>query len=120
MLGLGLAAPLRGVIAEVATLSVALLGGTFIQGTPSAAFITTMQSFITPADVIAFLLKLTVVGVFVAIVACYKGLNAKGGPQGVGRAVNETVVITYVGIWTFNVLFNSVFLATFPDVQVLR
>jgi phospholipid/cholesterol/gamma-HCH transport system permease protein len=120
VLGLAIAAPLLGVIAETATLAVAILGGTFIQGTPIAAFVTTMHAFLTPADILAFLLKLTIVGAFVGLVASYKGLNAKGGAEGVGRAVNETVVITYVGIWIFNVLFNSVFLATFPDVQVLH
>ena len=37
-----------------------------------------------------------VFGITAALVASYKGLNAWGGPKGVGDAVNQTVVITFM------------------------
>jgi len=52
---------------------------------------------------------------FVGIVACQKGLSARGGPEGVGRVVAETVVVTFFGVWLFNTLFNTGYLTLFPD-----
>jgi len=42
-------------------------------------------------------LKCTVFGAIIAIVCCYKGMTASGGAEGVGRAVNEAVVISFLG-----------------------
>jgi phospholipid/cholesterol/gamma-HCH transport system permease protein len=61
-----------------------------------------------------------VTGVFVGVVCCYKGLSARGGAEGVGRAVNEAVLITFISLWAFGALWNSVFFALFPDVLTLR
>ena len=40
--------------------------------------------------------KALVFGLIAAVVASYKGMNAGGGPKGVGDAVNESVVITFM------------------------
>jgi len=42
-------------------------------------------------------------------------MNVKGGPQGVGRAVNQAVVLAFAGIWAFSTLFTSVLLAAYPE-----
>jgi phospholipid/cholesterol/gamma-HCH transport system permease protein len=42
-------------------------------------------------------LKATMFGAIIAIVCCYKGMSASGGAEGVGRAVNEAVVISFLG-----------------------
>jgi phospholipid/cholesterol/gamma-HCH transport system permease protein len=48
------------------------------------------------------------------MVACYLGLNAKGGPKGVGEAVNQTVVFTLMVLVVANTLITTVYF------QVLR
>jgi phospholipid/cholesterol/gamma-HCH transport system permease protein len=68
-----------------------------------------------PYDAGAALLKHTILGFFVGIVACQKGLSARGGAEGVGRAVNQTVVITFFGIWLINSLFNTGYLTIVPN-----
>jgi phospholipid/cholesterol/gamma-HCH transport system permease protein len=75
---------------------------------------------ILPVDLIAYFVKFVMMGFLVGVVACQRGLSAGGGADGVGRAVNETVVISFVGIWVLNVLFNLAFLTLFPDASVLR
>src|SRR5437762_2079126 len=57
---------------------------------------------------------------FAGVVCCAKGLSSKGGAEGVGRAVNQAVFITFLGIWVLNCLWNAAFLPNFPDVTVLR
>jgi phospholipid/cholesterol/gamma-HCH transport system permease protein len=71
-------------------------------------------------DLFAALLKHSILGFFIGVVACQKGLSARGGAEGVGRAVSETVVITFVGIWLINSLFNTGYLTVVPDAIGLK
>jgi phospholipid/cholesterol/gamma-HCH transport system permease protein len=57
--------------------------------------------------VIAFA-KAAVFGLIAGFIACYKGLTVGGGPQGVGNAVNETVVYTFMALFVINVLLTAV------------
>jgi phospholipid/cholesterol/gamma-HCH transport system permease protein len=68
-----------------------------------------------PYDITAALIKHTILGFFIGIVACQKGLSARGGAAGVGRVVAETVVVTFIGIWLINSLFNTGYLTVVPD-----
>jgi phospholipid/cholesterol/gamma-HCH transport system permease protein len=65
-------------------------------------------------------LKCTGFGAIVAIVCCYKGMTASGGAEGVGRAVNQAVVISLMGVASFNYVFTQTLLATHPELLVLR
>jgi len=85
-----------------------------------AVYMDVMKDFVNTVDILSFVLRLVLTGALVGIVAAYKGLNARGGTEGVGRAVNESVVITFLGIWMLNSLWNAVFLSSFPSIQNLR
>src|ERR1700720_363689 len=65
-------------------------------------------------------LKTTIFGAIVAIVCCYKGMSASGGAEGVGRAVNEAVVVSFLGIGAFNYVFTQTLLATHPQILVIK
>ncbi len=65
------------------------------------------------------MVKTTLFGAIIAIVCCYKGMNASGGPAGVGRAVNQAVVIAFLGIFAFNYTFTQVLLATHPSITTI-
>jgi phospholipid/cholesterol/gamma-HCH transport system permease protein len=65
-------------------------------------------------------LKCMIYGAIIAIVCCYKGMSASGGAEGVGRAVNEAVVITFLGIGAFNYVFTQTLLATHPQILVIK
>jgi phospholipid/cholesterol/gamma-HCH transport system permease protein len=73
-----------------------------------------VQSMLAP-DYLTALLKYFLFGAFVGLVSCAKGLSASGGTAGVGRAVNECVVLLFAGLWVFNSLFNLVYLTVFPQ-----
>jgi phospholipid/cholesterol/gamma-HCH transport system permease protein len=85
-----------------------------------SAFVTTFKAFVSPLDLINFVIKLTVAGFLVGVVSCYKGVRSSGGAEGVGRAVNEAVLISFFGVWMINILFNTVFLSLFPQVSILK
>ena len=51
---------------------------------------------------------------------CCKGMTASGGAAGVGRAVNQSVVISIMAVFAFNYVFTQTLLATHPELQVVR
>jgi phospholipid/cholesterol/gamma-HCH transport system permease protein len=69
-------------------------------------------------DVFGSLIRYELIGIAVAIIACYKGLNSKPGTQGVGKAVNQTVVMCFFFVWILDALFNLGYLSLFPQTQV--
>jgi phospholipid/cholesterol/gamma-HCH transport system permease protein len=72
----------------------------------------------TTTDLWGSVLKTTIFGAIIAIVCCYKGMTASGGAEGVGRAVNQAVVISFLGIGAFNTVFTQTLLATHPTLLV--
>jgi phospholipid/cholesterol/gamma-HCH transport system permease protein len=73
-----------------------------------------VQSMLS-TDQIAALLKFVLIGAFVGLVSCAKGLSAEGGTEGVGRAVNQNIVLVFAGIWVINSLFNLAYLTILPQ-----
>ncbi|HLW45942.1 MAG TPA: ABC transporter permease [Acidimicrobiales bacterium] len=61
-----------------------------------SSFFATFSELAQLADLGIALFKAAVFGFLAAMVACYKGLYAKGGPKGVGDAVNQAVVVTFI------------------------
>ena len=66
------------------------------------------------------MLKTTIFGAIIAIVCCYKGMSASGGAEGVGRAVNQAVVISFLAICAFDYVFTQTLLATHPQILVIK
>ena len=60
------------------------------------------------------MLKALVFGMIAAIVAAYKGMSAGGGPKGVGDAVNESVVITFLLLFIVNLVISAIYLQLVP------
>ncbi|MCW3039090.1 MAG: transporter substrate-binding protein [Solirubrobacterales bacterium] len=73
-----------------------------------------------PIDLFSTFFKHALMGFFIGIVACERGLATKGGAEGVGLTVTQTVVISFFGIWAFNSVYNIGFLTLFPDLLVLK
>ena len=55
------------------------------------------------------------VGALAAIVASYKGLTAGGGPKGVGDAVNQSVVITFMLLFVANFVMTAIYFQVIPQ-----
>ncbi len=85
-----------------------------------AAFIDNFFDNATLPDLWGSVLKTALFGLIVGVVCCYKGFRAEGGPAGVGRAVNQAVVIAFAGIWIFNYVFTTILLGLNPGMQVFK
>jgi phospholipid/cholesterol/gamma-HCH transport system permease protein len=87
---------------------------------PLGGFFATLFNNASVTELWASVLKTTLFGAIVAVVCSYKGMTASGGAAGVGRAVNEAVVISLLGVFAFNYVFTQTLLATHPGLQVAR
>ncbi len=87
---------------------------------PLGGFFATLFNNASVTELWASVLKTTLFGAIVAVVCSFKGMTASGGAAGVGRAVNEAVVISLLGIFAFNYIFTQTLLATHPGLQVAR
>ncbi len=99
------------------------LGGVFVtltNGAQIGPFFSNFFSQATTIEFLAMLIKSTLFGAMIAIVCCYKGLTASGGAEGVGRAVNQAVVIAFLGIGAIDYVFTQTLLATNPILNTPR
>ena len=82
-------------------------------GTPGS-YLASFTALAQLPDLYIGLIKAIIFGFIAAIVACYKGINAGGGPKGVGDAVNESVVITFLLLFVVNFVISTIYLQLVP------
>ncbi len=97
---------------------VGVAGGYFFNvvlqdGTPGA-YLASFTALAQLPDVWQGMAKALVFGMVAAIVAAYKGMNAAGGPKGVGDAVNESVVITFMLLFVINFVMSAIYFQLVP------
>src|SRR5215217_4123136 len=92
----------------------------YLYNEPLGGFFATLFNNASVTDLWGSVLKCSCFGAIIAIVCSYKGMTASGGAEGVGRAVNEAVVVAFMGVFAFNYVFTQTLLATHPDLQVIK
>ena len=97
---------------------VGVCGGYFfnviIQGGTPGAYVASFTALAQVPDLYAGEIKALIFGLIAAVVAAYKGLNAGGGPKGVGDAVNQSVVITFMLLFVVNFVATAVYFQVVP------
>jgi phospholipid/cholesterol/gamma-HCH transport system permease protein len=108
---------------DIYALIFGIFGGvlaTLLYGAPLGGFFATLFTNASITDLWGSVLKTMLFGAIIAVVCSYKGMNASGGAEGVGKAVNEAVVLSTLGIFAFNYVFTQTLLATHPEISVIR
>ncbi|GAA3520385.1 MlaE family ABC transporter permease [Nocardioides daeguensis] len=94
---------------------VGLVGGyvfsVMLQGATPGLYVTDLTLLVGVSDFITSEIKAAVFGLLAGLTACYLGLNAKGGPKGVGDAVNQTVVFSFMLLFAANTVITMIFLS---------
>jgi phospholipid/cholesterol/gamma-HCH transport system permease protein len=96
------------------------IAAVFVFDASAAAFVNSFFDNATTTDIWGSVVKTTVFGLIIGVVCSYKGFRAEGGPSGVGRAVNQAVVISFAAIWIFNWVFTTILLGLNPDMHVYK
>ena len=98
---------------------VGVAGGYFfnviIQGGTPGAYIASFTALAQLADLWTSEIKAVIFGFIAAVVASYKGLTAGGGPKGVGDAVNQSVVITFMFLFVVNFVASAIYFQVVPQ-----
>jgi phospholipid/cholesterol/gamma-HCH transport system permease protein len=91
-----------------------------VNGYPLGPFWNSLFANADTTDMWGSVLKATLYGAFISIICCYKGMTASGGAEGVGRAVNQAVVASFLAFGIFDYAFTQMLLATHPQILVAK
>ncbi len=107
VLALTATCPLLYVAGAIAGISGSYLIAVVVRGEPSGIFLHELWALTSPIDVWAGVLKTTIFGATIGLIAAFHGYSATGGAAGVGRAVNQTVVRSVLAFITINYFLTS-------------
>ncbi|GAB2487611.1 MlaE family ABC transporter permease [Jatrophihabitans fulvus] len=97
---------------------VGIVGGYFfnvvVQGGTPGAYLASFSALAQLPDLVVGEIKAVLFGFLAAVVASFRGLNPRPGPKGVGDAVNESVVVTFVLLFLVNLAVTVVYLQLVP------
>jgi phospholipid/cholesterol/gamma-HCH transport system permease protein len=111
-----LAATFIAVLLSSLVILVGISGGFFFsvyfQNVAPGSYVGTLTEITGIDKVIVGWIKAALFGLTAGLIACYKGVSVGGGPAGVGNAVNETVVYTFVSLFAINIIATAVSVST--------
>jgi phospholipid/cholesterol/gamma-HCH transport system permease protein len=114
-----LAAMVVAVLLDAIVSVAGIAGGWFfaviVQGGTTSSYFSSFNELSQIADLWMALVKALLFGFVGGMVACYKGFYAKGGPKGVGDAVNQAVVITFMVLFFLNFILTAVYFNFVPQ-----
>lgn len=113
-----LAATLVAILLNGMVSVVGVMGGYFFNvvlqdGTPGA-YLESFSALARLPDLWIGEIKALLFGFTAGVVAAYRGLNPRPGPKGVGDAVNQSVVITFLLLFFFNLVLTAIYLQVVP------
>jgi phospholipid/cholesterol/gamma-HCH transport system permease protein len=97
---------------------VGVLGGYFFNvflqhGTPGA-YLASFAALAQLPDLYIGEIKALIFGFIAGLIAAHRGLNPRPGPKGVGEAVNQSVVITFLLLFFVNLVLTVIYLQIVP------
>ena len=95
-------------IVTIVGLTGAFAFSVFIQHVSPGSFVASLTLLTGLPEVVISFVKAGLFGLAAGLIACYKGISVGGGPAGVGNAVNETVVFTFMALFFINVIVTAV------------
>jgi len=110
---MGVAVLLNGLVSVVGTLGGYFFNVIMQHGTPGA-YLSSFSSLAQLPDLYISEIKALIFGFIAGIVAAHRGLHPRGGPKGVGDAVNQSVVITFMLLFFVNMVLTAIYLQIVP------
>jgi len=103
-----LVATLLASVVIVVGISGSYVFAVFVQHVTPGAYAGGLTLLTKLYDLLLALVKAALFGMAAGLIACYKGISVGGGPAGVGNAVNETVVYTFMALFAINIIGSAV------------
>lgn len=96
------------------------LSGRYLVDMPASVFYSNLFVAVRPSDVAGAVIYTLFVGLIIGAICTYKGFTAAGGATGLGRAVNQAIVVSFIGVFVFGLAYQAVLLGFFPGAGALR
>jgi phospholipid/cholesterol/gamma-HCH transport system permease protein len=114
-----LAATMVAVLLDAIVSIAGIAGGWFfsviVQHGTTSSYFGSFNELSQLPDLFMALIKALIFGFVAGTVACYKGFFTKGGPKGVGDAVNQAVVITFIFLFFLNFILTALYFNFVPQ-----
>ena len=114
VLGMMLVAVLLNGLVSIVGIAGGYVFNILLQGGTPGAYLMSFATFAQLPDFIMASIKALVFGVIAGVVAAYCGMNPRGGPKGVGDAVNLSVVVTFLLLFFANLILTAMYLQIVP------
>ena len=101
--------PVLTIFADIVGFIGAYIVAVYIAGISGNSFIASAGKLMSTWDLWGGLIKTLIFGMVIAIIACYKGLNAQGGAKGVGEATTSAVVTSLISVIILNYFLSVTF-----------
>lgn len=101
--------PLLTIFADILGFTGGYFVATYVSKINSVQYMETAQQLMKLWDVYGGMLKTIFFGMIIAVIACYKGLNTKGGAKGVGEATTSAVVTSLITLFVVNYFLSNLF-----------
>jgi phospholipid/cholesterol/gamma-HCH transport system permease protein len=94
--------------------TVALFGGLLMAvqeiGQPRLYYMSHVIDALSVHDVVSGVGKSVFFAFFISVIACYNGMNARGGADGVGKATTNTVVASSISVIVSDFFLTKIFM----------
>ena len=105
-----LALPILTILADTIALFGGLLMSVFEIGQTRIYYLNHVYDALTVRDIASGVGKTVFFAFFIGIIACYNGINARGGAGGVGKATTNTVVVSSISVIISDFFLTKMFL----------
>ncbi|MBO2447593.1 ABC transporter permease [Actinomadura barringtoniae] len=85
-----------------------------LQDVTPGAYFDGALSLLQISDLVVTVFKAWLFGLISAVVACYMGMNCAASPVGVGRAVNRSIVVSFMLVFALNYVITTVYFVAYP------
>jgi phospholipid/cholesterol/gamma-HCH transport system permease protein len=102
-----IATPMLNLVGSIAGICGGWLVAVVFKGENGGMYWTNMWALTQPIDIASGMIKTTVFGFLIGMISTYHGYFTTGGAAGVGRAVNDTVVIAVTSFIVVNYFLTS-------------
>lgn len=114
MAAMMLVAPILNVLIIVVGIASGFAVAVTALGVTPGSYWQSFGSFTAPVDIWVSLIKALIFGFLVVVIACQRGLEARGGPRGVADGVNAAVVMSIAAVTVLNTAVTQVVTMFFP------
>ncbi|EKE02585.1 MAG: hypothetical protein ACD_20C00357G0008 [uncultured bacterium] len=101
--------PLLTILAALLSILSGMILANVVVDLSYSIYLDSVRMFVEITDTFVMMIKASVFGGIIAIIATTTGLQVRGGAEAVGTAATKTVVWSIIMIFTFNYLITSIF-----------